>query len=109
MTALPVRDFSATLQALKLVGRERDIARDLLAELAARTSFLCDVGLGYLQLNRAAPPLSRGEAQRIRLAAQRGSNLPGVGDVVDEPTIGLHSRHNGTRFNTLSRLPATGT
>ncbi len=55
LTDLPVQEFSAGLRKLKLVGRERDIARDLLAELAARTTFLCDVGLGYLQLNRAAP------------------------------------------------------
>jgi excinuclease ABC subunit A len=108
LTDLPVRDFSATLQALKLVGRERDIARDLLAELAARTGFLCDVGLGYLQLNRAAPTLSGGEAQRIRLAAQLGSNLQGVCYVLDEPTIGLHPRDNVALLNTLDRLRAKG-
>jgi excinuclease ABC subunit A len=102
LTDLPVRDFSANLQKLKLVGRERDIARDLLAELAARTAFLCDVGLGYLQLNRAAPTLSGGEAQRIRLAAQLGSNLQGVCYVLDEPTIGLHP------LDTLDRLRAKG-
>ena len=92
LTHLPVQDFSAALEKLNLAGRERDIARDLLAELAARTRFLCDVGLGYLQLNRAAPTLSGGEAQRIRLAAQLGSNLQGVCYVLDEPTIGLHPR-----------------
>jgi len=108
LTDLPVRNFAATLQALKLVGRERDIARDLLAELAARTSFLCDVGLGYLQLNRAAPTLSGGEAQRIRLAAQLGSNLQGVCYVLDEPTIGLHPRDNGALLHTLDRLRAKG-
>jgi excinuclease ABC subunit A len=108
LTDLPVQDFSATLQALKLAGRERDIARDLLAELAARTSFLCDVGLGYLQLNRAAPTLSGGEAQRIRLAAQLGSNLQGVCYVLDEPTIGLHPRDNVALLNTLDRLRAKG-
>jgi excinuclease ABC subunit A len=108
LTDLPVQDFSATLQALKLVGRERDIARDLLVELAARTSFLCDVGLGYLQLNRAAPTLSGGEAQRIRLAAQLGSNLQGVCYVLDEPTIGLHPRDNIALLNTLDRLRAKG-
>src|SRR6266853_1801756 len=104
LTDLPVRDFSATLQALKLAGRERDIARDLLAELAARTSFLCDVGLGYLQLNRAAPTLSGGEAQRIRLAAQLGSNLQGVCYVLDEPTIGLHPRDNQILLACLAEL-----
>jgi excinuclease ABC subunit A len=105
---LPVREFAANLQKLELVGRERDIARDLLAELAARTQFLCDVGLGYLQLNRAAPTLSGGEAQRIRLAAQLGSNLQGVCYVLDEPTIGLHPRDNATLLATLDRLRAKG-
>jgi len=108
LTDLPVQEFSANLQTLKLVGRERDIARDLLAELAARTRFLCDVGLGYLQLNRAAPTLSGGEAQRIRLAAQLGSNLQGVCYVLDEPTIGLHPRDNAALLDTLDRLRAKG-
>ena len=108
LTDLPVRDFSAVLQKLKLVGRERDIARDLLAELQGRTTFLCDVGLSYLQLNRAAPTLSGGEAQRIRLAAQLGSNLQGVCYVLDEPTIGLHPRDNAALLDTLDRLRVKG-
>jgi excinuclease ABC subunit A len=108
LTNLPVQEFSATLLRFKLAGRERDIARDLLAELSARTSFLCDVGLGYLQLNRAAPTLSGGEAQRIRLAAQLGSNLQGVCYVLDEPTIGLHPRDNAALLDTLDRLRAKG-
>jgi excinuclease ABC subunit A len=108
LTDLPVQDFCAGLQKLKLVGREHAIARDLLAELTARTTFLCDVGLGYLQLNRAAPSLSGGEAQRIRLAAQLGSNLQGVCYVLDEPTIGLHPRDNLTLLDTLERLRAKG-
>jgi excinuclease UvrABC ATPase subunit len=73
---------------LDLRGRELEIARDLLAEIRARLEFLHDVGLGYLALDRAAPTLSGGEAQRIRLAAQLGSNLQGVCYVLDEPTIG---------------------
>ena len=108
LTALPVDEFEATLAKIKLVGRERDIARDLVAELGTRTTFLCDVGLGYLQLNRAAPTLSGGEAQRIRLAAQLGSNLQGVCYVLDEPTIGLHPRDNIALLNTLDRLRAKG-
>jgi len=108
LTDLPVQEFSLRLAKLKLAGRERDIARDLLAELTARTTFLCDVGLGYLQLNRAAPTLSGGEAQRIRLAAQLGSNLQGVCYVLDEPTIGLHPRDNATLLDTLDRLRAKG-
>ena len=108
LTALPVDEFEATLAKVKLVDRERDIARDLVAELGTRTAFLCDVGLGYLQLNRAAPTLSGGEAQRIRLAAQLGSNLQGVCYVLDEPTIGLHPRDNIALLNTLDRLRAKG-
>ena len=108
LTALPVQDFAATLAKVKLTGRERDIARDLIAELGSRTAFLCDVGLGYLQLNRAAPTLSGGEAQRIRLAAQLGSNLQGVCYVLDEPTIGLHPRDNVALLDTLDRLRAKG-
>ncbi len=108
LTNLSVEEFSSALERYKLVGRERDIARDLLAELAARTRFLCDVGLGYLQLNRAAPTLSGGEAQRIRLAAQLGSNLQGVCYVLDEPTIGLHPRDNMALLETLDRLRAKG-
>jgi excinuclease ABC subunit A len=108
LTALPVQEFEAALSKIKLAGRERDIARDLLAELGTRTEFLCDVGLGYLQLNRAAPTLSGGEAQRIRLAAQLGSNLQGVCYVLDEPTIGLHPRDNVALLNTLDRLRAKG-
>jgi excinuclease ABC subunit A len=108
LTDLPVKEFADSLQRIDLVGRERDIARDLLAELRSRTDFLCDVGLGYLQLNRAAPTLSGGEAQRIRLAAQLGSNLQGVCYVLDEPTIGLHPRDNLTLLDTLDRLRAKG-
>src|SRR5208337_4462343 len=108
LTALPVQEFDAALSKIKLAGREHDIARDLLAELGTRTEFLCDVGLGYLQLNRAAPTLSGGEAQRIRLAAQLGSNLQGVCYVLDEPTIGLHPRDNVALLNTLERLRSKG-
>jgi excinuclease ABC subunit A len=105
---LAVQEFLAMLRRLNLIGREREIARDLLAELVARTTFLCDVGLGYLQLNRAAPTLSGGEAQRIRLAAQLGSNLQGVCYVLDEPTIGLHPRDNAALLDTLDRLRNKG-
>src|SRR6516225_10062703 len=93
---------------LRLGTRERQIARDLLAEIRARLKFLERVGLGYLQLDRAAPTLSGGEAQRIRLAAQLGSNLQGVCYVLDEPTIGLHPRDNATLLETLERLRSKG-
>ena len=89
---------------LRLGPREREIARDLLAEIRARLKFLERVGLGYLQLDRAAPTLSGGEAQRIRLAAQLGSNLQGVCYVLDEPTIGLHPRDNEMLLDSLSEL-----
>ena len=108
MTHLAVGEFAAALGKLKLAGREREIAQDLLAELKSRTAFLCDVGLGYLELDRAAPTLSGGEAQRIRLAAQLGSNLRGVCYVLDEPTIGLHPRDNLALLDTLERLRAKG-
>ncbi len=108
LTHLPVDKFGATIAAFRPQGRERDITRDLLVELQARTAFLRDVGLGYLQLDRAAPTLSGGEAQRIRLAAQLGSNLQGVCYVLDEPTIGLHPRDNQALLATLEKLRAKG-
>ena len=108
MTGLPVEKFAESLRSIELQGREREIGRDLLAELESRTAFLCAVGLGYMQLDRAAPTLSGGEAQRIRLAAQLGSNLRGVCYVLDEPTIGLHPRDNHALLDTLERLRAKG-
>ncbi len=89
---------------LKLTPRETEIGRDLLAEIRARLKFLDRVGLGYLQLDRSAPTLSGGEAQRIRLAAQLGSNLQGVCYVLDEPTIGLHPRDNEILLDALGEL-----
>jgi excinuclease ABC subunit A len=89
---------------LRLKPREREIARDLLAEIRARLSFLSRVGLSYLELDRSAPTLSGGEAQRIRLAAQLGSNLQGVCYVLDEPTIGLHPRDNDILLESLAGL-----
>jgi excinuclease ABC subunit A len=108
LTHLPVDQFGTLLGTLKPLGREREITRDLFAELRARAEFLRDVGLGYLQLDRAAPTLSGGEAQRIRLASQLGSNLQGVCYVLDEPTIGLHPRDNEALLVTLERLRAKG-
>jgi excinuclease ABC subunit A len=93
---------------LKLAGRDEQIARDVLSEIRSRLSFLEEVGLGYLALDRAAPTLSGGEAQRIRLAAQLGSNLQGVCYVLDEPTIGLHPRDNRILLNALAKLEGKG-
>jgi excinuclease ABC subunit A len=104
LAADPVTASAQFFARLRLGPRERQIARDLLAEVRARLKFLERVGLGYLQLDRAAPTLSGGEAQRIRLAAQLGSNLQGVCYVLDEPTIGLHPRDNAILLESLSEL-----
>ena len=108
LTAQSVASMRSTFAALKLQGRASAIARDVLAEINSRLSFLEEVGLGYLALDRSAPTLSGGEAQRIRLAAQLGSNLQGVCYILDEPTIGLHSRDNRILLDTLGRLAAKG-
>ncbi|MFT7775402.1 excinuclease ABC subunit UvrA [Roseateles sp.] len=96
------------VQGLRLEGRDADIARDVVSEILGRLEFLEEVGLGYLTLDRAAPTLSGGEAQRIRLAAQLGSNLQGVCYVLDEPTIGLHPRDNQILLKALSTLGDKG-
>jgi excinuclease ABC subunit A len=89
-------------------GREETVARDILPEIRQRLEFLGRVGLDYLQLNRSAKTLSGGESQRIRLAAQLGSNLRGVLYVLDEPTIGLHPRDNTRLLDALEELAAQG-
>ena len=106
--ALDVATARATLARIRPRGREAEIARDVLAELGARLDCLHGLGLGYLRLDRAAPTLSGGEAQRIRLAAQLGSNLRGVCYILDEPTIGLHARDNAMLLDTLRALRAKG-
>ena len=106
LTAEPVDAAARIFRDLRLKGRDAAIARDLLAEIRDRLAFLQRVGLGYLALDRAAPTLSGGEAQRIRLAAQLGSNLQGVCYVLDEPTIGLHPRDNGVLLGALGELVA---
>ncbi len=108
LSAMPVSGLEAFVARLKLAGREEAIARDLLAELRSRLALLREVGLDYLALDRAAPTLSGGEAQRIRLAAQLGSSLQGVCYILDEPTIGLHSRDNRILLDTLAKLEAKG-
>ncbi len=107
-TSLSVSKARELFASLRLSGREGAIARDLLVELDSRFSFLEQVGLSYLSLDRAAPTLSGGEAQRIRLASQLGSNLRGVCYVLDEPTIGLHARDNLMLLDTLKRLKDKG-
>ncbi len=103
-----VDESLAFFSKLHLGGREGEIARDILPEIRERLKFLCEVGLDYLQLGRAATTLSGGEAQRIRLAAQLGSNLSGVLYVLDEPTIGLHARDNEQLLSALALLKARG-
>jgi excinuclease ABC subunit A len=107
-TGLSVKDAARLFEKLKLTGREAEIARDILPEIRARLDFLKEVGLEYLSLDRAAPTLSGGEAQRIRIAAQLGSNLQGVCYILDEPTIGLHPRDNRMLLDTLARLGGQG-
>jgi excinuclease ABC subunit A len=104
----PLDEAARFFRDLELTGREEVIGRDLVAEIGARLAFLREVGLGYLSLDRAAPTLSGGEAQRIRLAAQLGSNLRGVCYILDEPTIGLHPRDNRMLLDTLARLEGKG-
>ncbi|GKS98531.1 excinuclease ABC subunit UvrA [Acidovorax sp. SUPP3434] len=112
IAALSVTDIRQWIEALQqgaaLSQREADIARDLIPEIQSRLEFLEEVGLGYLTLDRGAPTLSGGEAQRIRLAAQLGSNLQGVCYVLDEPTIGLHARDNQILLNALHKLGDKG-
>ncbi|HSD60592.1 MAG TPA: excinuclease ABC subunit A, partial [Burkholderiales bacterium] len=108
LSALTAPELKRFLAALGLKGRAQEIARDVLAELAARLGFLDEVGLAYLSLDRSAPTLSGGEAQRIRLASQLGSNLRGVCYILDEPTIGLHARDNRLLLDTLEKLQRKG-
>ncbi len=108
LARLPVDDAVKVFANATLSGRAAEIARDILPEIHERLRFLGIVGLGYLQLGRGLTTLSGGEAQRIRLAAQLGSNLSGVLYVLDEPTIGLHNRDNERLLDALERLKARG-
>jgi excinuclease ABC subunit A len=108
VSALPMRECAEFLGGLTLTGREAQIANQVLKEIQARLTFLLDVGLEYLNLERAAGTLSGGEAQRIRLATQIGSGLVGVLYVLDEPSIGLHQRDNRRLIETLTRLRDLG-
>jgi excinuclease ABC subunit A len=107
-SSLDVAAAAQMFAKLKFDARSATIARDILPEIRERLRFLNEVGLGYLQLGRGVPTLSGGEGQRIRLAAQLGSNLSGVLYVLDEPTIGLHARDNEQLLNTLERLRSRG-
>jgi excinuclease ABC subunit A len=108
LAGLPVVTLRKEMGALKLAPREAEIATGIVAEILSRLAFLDRVGLSYLALDRSAPTLSGGEAQRIRLASQLGSNLRGVCYILDEPTIGLHARDNLILLDTLHALRAKG-
>jgi excinuclease ABC subunit A len=108
VTSLTVARAHAHVGALSLSVHERRIAEGALREIERRLSFLLNVGLDYLTLDRAGPSLSGGEAQRVRLATQLGSELSGVMYVLDEPSIGLHQRDNQRLIETLARLRDLG-
>ena len=103
-----MRKARAFFQELKMSEKDSMIAAPILREVDARLGFLCDVGLDYLTLSRAAATLSGGEAQRIRLATQIGSGLVGVLYILDEPSIGLHQRDNARLLGTLRHLQQLG-
>ena len=108
LSQVSVEAAGALFERAKFQGRAALIARDILPEIRERLKFLGEVGLGYLQLGRGVPTLSGGESQRIRLAAQLGSNLSGVLYVLDEPTIGLHARDNQQLLAALEKLRRRG-
>ncbi|MFA5416269.1 MAG: excinuclease ABC subunit UvrA, partial [Methanoregula sp.] len=108
VTDLPVSGCIQFFSGLTLTEKETEIARQIIKEIRSRLEFLEKVGLGYLTLSRNAGTLSGGEAQRIRLATQIGSNLMGVLYVLDEPSIGLHQRDNRKLIETLRTLRDLG-
>ena len=108
VSGMTVGDILKFFNEVKLTDYQKSIAERLLKEIKARLGFLSNVGLHYLTLNRSAPSLSGGEAQRIRLASQIGSGLTGVLYVLDEPTVGLHPRDNARLLKTLERLRDIG-
>lgn len=105
---LPLGKALEYFQTLELKGAKKEIAGKIISEISSRLSFLNDVGLNYLSLDRSADTLSGGEAQRIRLASQIGSGLTGVMYVLDEPSIGLHQRDNDRLIGTLKHLRDLG-
>jgi excinuclease ABC subunit A len=106
--ALPIGELATQLLGLELPGPDRPVSGPVLAEISSRLTFLLDMGLDYLTLDRASATLAGGEAQRIRLASQLGSGLTGVLYVLDEPSIGLHQRDNRRLLETLTRLRDLG-
>ena len=108
LTALSIKDCFDFFDKLKMTQREQNISKVMMREIEARLQFMINVGIEYLSLDRRAHTLSGGEAQRIRLASQLGSGLVGALYVLDEPTIGLHSRDNARLVKTLHELRNLG-
>jgi excinuclease ABC subunit A len=108
ITAMSIKEARRFFDDMKLTKRQELIARQILKEIRERLSFMENVGLNYLTLNRATASLSGGESQRIRLATQIGSRLVGVMYILDEPSIGLHQRDNRKLLNTLTDLRDLG-
>ena len=110
VSRLSIESLPSWVKGLRktLDARGKAIAEGLVQEIDSRVDFLCSVGLGYLSLDRSAPTLSGGEAQRIRLAAQLGSNLQGVCYILDEPSIGLHPQDNQALLGLLRKLQEKG-
>jgi excinuclease ABC subunit A len=108
ISSMPISEIAAYLSSIKLNQRQSKIAQPVLREIYKRLTFLNNVGLSYLTLNRTASTLSGGEAQRIRLATQIGSQLTGVIYILDEPSIGLHPRDNSKLIDTLISLRDLG-
>ena len=108
ISAMTIKDGKSFFKNLKLSATDTKIAVQILKEINSRLGFLVDVGLEYLTLDRSATTLSGGEAQRIRLATQIGSQLMGVLYILDEPSIGLHPRDNNRLLNTLKKLRDLG-
>ena len=108
LITLSIEDLGEFFNQIKLGHDDSQIARPILKEINARLKFLNDVGVGYLNLARSSKTLSGGEAQRIRLATQIGSQLTGVLYILDEPSIGLHQRDNSKLINTLKNLRDIG-
>ncbi len=108
ITSLTIEESYNFFSKLKLTGMKKEISEKIITEIISRLSFLNNVGLTYLTLDRSAETLSGGEAQRIRLASQIGSGLVGVMYILDEPSIGLHQRDNDKLLKTLKDLKALG-
>ncbi|MCB2203550.1 excinuclease ABC subunit UvrA [bacterium] len=108
VTSMSVKDARQRFADIKLTSRQKEIGNQIIKEISSRLEFLSNVGLDYLHLNRSARSLSGGEAQRIRLATQIGTQLVGVLYILDEPSIGLHQRDNSRLIDSLKALRDLG-